>query len=74
MNSIETALAAVFGPEWWALSDDDKALIVRDCTEGGEGLRSIADAGEFTEYRANIGTGNLAAYARVMRVRFGGAK
>lgn len=64
-NSLREALAITFGAEWRDLSDADKALIVRDCTDEG----GVQDIGE---YRRNIGTGNLASYARVMRVRFNG--
>lgn len=60
---IREALSAVFGSEWFALSSSDKALIIRDCTEEG----GVSD---FRQYQRNIGTGNLAAYAKVMRVRF----
>ena len=63
-NSLRAALAIVFGAEWIDLSPSDRTLIVRDCTEDG----GVQDLGQ---YRSNIGTGNLAKYARVMRVRFG---
>ena len=57
------SLSAVFGPEWLALSALDRLLIIKDCTvEGG-----VSDV---QEYRQNIGAGNLASYANVMRVRF----
>lgn len=62
-NSLRAALAIVFGNEWIDLSAADKALIVRDCIEDGRGL-------DLGIYRANIGPGNLQAYAKVMRVRF----
>ena len=60
---VET-LARVFGAEWSALSSSDQALIVRDCCEDG-------GVDNYREYRANIGAGNLQAYANTMRVRFG---
>lgn len=60
---LREALSAVFGSEWFALSKDDKDLIVRDCTEDG----GVSD---FRQYQRNIGTGNLQNYAKVMRVRF----
>ena len=63
-NSLRAALAIVFGAEWIDLSPADRTLIVRDCTKDG----AVADLGV---YRSNIGLGNLAEYARVMRVRFG---
>lgn len=60
---LRESLSAVFGSEWFALSRDDKALIVRDCLEDG----GVSD---FRKYQRNIGTGNLQSYAKVMRVRF----
>ncbi len=71
---LRASLASVFGAEWQALSAADQRLIMRDCLEGTESdLATIADGGmtAIQEYRANIGTGNLASYAKVMRVRFG---
>lgn len=62
-SSLRAALAIIFGAEWIDLSSADKTLIIRDCTEDG-GVSDLA------AYRANIGAGNLARYARVMRVRF----
>jgi hypothetical protein len=60
---LRAALTVVFGPEWLALSAEDQALIVRDCTEEG-GVQ------DFRQYQRHIGVGNLASYAQVMRVRF----
>ena len=57
------ALASVFGLEWDALTDSDRALIVRDCTTDG-------GVDDFAEYRLNIGRGNLADYALTQRARF----
>ena len=62
-RTLRAALIMVFDDEWRDLSSADRALIVRDCTEDG-GVDDLA------EYRRNIGAGNLASYARVMRVRF----
>lgn len=62
-HNLYAALAEVFGAEWEQLSGTDRTLIVRDCTEEG----GVSD---LRTYRRNIGTGNLEAYARVMRVRF----
>lgn len=61
--ALTHALANVFGREWLRLTEADKALIIRDCIEDG-GVSDLA------EYRRSIGTGNLDAYARTMRVRF----
>ena len=62
-NTLRFGLAYHFGSEWAGLSESDKRLIIRDCTEDG-GVQDLA------QYRQNIGAGNLASYARVMRVRF----
>jgi hypothetical protein len=62
-DELRAALATTFGQEWTDLSTDDRALIVRDCNEEGGIL-------DFGQYRHNIGAGNLAAYAAVMRARF----
>lgn len=62
-SMLREGLSRVFGTEWFALSRDDKALIIRDCTEEG-GVDDLA------QYRRNIGTGNLLAYAKTQRVRF----
>lgn len=62
-EQLALALAGVFGLEWDRLSESDKALIIRDCTEEG----GVSD---LRVYRRNIGTGNLQSYADVMRVRF----
>lgn len=57
------ALADTFGAEYDALDTDEAAALILDCvTDGG-----IED---YAEYRRNIGAGNLASYARVMRGRF----
>jgi spermidine synthase len=69
-TAIRLALASVFGREWLRLTETDKDLIVRDCTEGDRGLQSIADSNDYASYRQNIGTGNLESYVRRMRVRF----
>ena len=60
---LRESLSRVFGSEWFALSRDDKALIIRDCTEDG----GVSD---FAQYRCNIGTGNLDSYVKCQRVRF----
>jgi hypothetical protein len=60
---VENALAQVFGSEWSALSESDRAVIVRDCTEEG----GVSDLGA---YRRNIGAGNLFRYVLTQRVRF----
>ena len=57
-------LADTFGDEWDALSEADRVLLIRDCTEDG-GVQDLA------EYRRNIGIGNLAAYVATQRLRFG---
>lgn len=62
-DNLRDSLASVFGHAWLQLSEADKTLIVRDCTEDG-GVSDLA------EYRSNIGTGNLQRYADTMRVRF----
>ena len=62
-QSLRAALAITFDMEWSMLSRADRDLIVRDCTEDG-GVTDLA------KYRRNIGAGNLASYAKVMRVRF----
>jgi hypothetical protein len=64
-TALRAALESVFGREWLRLTESDKALIVRDCTEDG-GVQDLA------QYRRNIGTGNLEAYAKTQRVRFAG--
>lgn len=61
------ALASTFGPEWDALTDSDRALIVRDCITPDD---AIAEFGSYAEYRRNIGPGNLGAYALTQRARF----
>ncbi len=63
LDVLRFSLSEVFGDEWTALSRLDQSLIVRDCLEDG-GVSDLA------EYRRNIGTGNLASYVKVMRVRF----
>ena len=60
---LRESLSAVFGSEWFALSRDDKALIIRDCTEEG-GVTN------FRQYQRNIGTGNLLSYVKTQRIRF----
>lgn len=63
-DAYRYSLARLFAAEWDALSTSDRNLIVRDCTEDG-GVLDLA------EYRRSIGQGNLAAYARTQRARFG---
>lgn len=63
-DCLREGLTFTFGAEWDELPEQDRALILRDCTEEG-------GVDDLREYRRNIGAGNLAAYARVMRVRFG---
>ena len=63
IDNLILELGQTFGAEWAHLSEPDRQLIVRDCTEEG-GVSDLA------EYRRNIGAGNLASYARVMAVRF----
>lgn len=60
---LREGLSRVFGSEWFALSRDDKALLVRDCTEDG----GVSD---LRTYQRSIGTGHLLAYVRTQRVRF----
>lgn len=60
---IASSLDSVFGREWLRLSEADKAVIIRDCIEEG----GVTD---FAQYRRNIGTGHLDAYARTMHARF----
>jgi hypothetical protein len=62
-NDLSVPLSVVFGREWLRLSDADRALIIRDCTEEG----GVAD---LAQYRRDIGTGNLDSYVRTQRVRF----
>ncbi len=62
-SDLRFALDFNFGREWLRLSAADQALILRDCTEDG-GVDDVQ------QYRRNIGTGNLQAYANTMRVRF----
>ena len=57
---VENALLQVFGSEWSALSESDRAVIVRDCTEEG----GVSDLGA---YRRNIGAGNLFRYVLTQR-------
>jgi hypothetical protein len=60
---VAERLAYVWGREWLRLSEADRALLVRDCTEEG----GVTD---FARYRLDIGTGNLDSYVRTQRVRF----
>jgi hypothetical protein len=62
-TAVADRLAYVFGRAWLQLSAADQALIVRDCTEDG-GVQ------DYAQYRLDIGTGNLQAYADSQRVRF----
>lgn len=62
-TDLRFALDYNFGQEWRDLSEADKALIVRDCTEDG-GVEDIQ------QYRRNIGRGNLLSYVKTQRVRF----
>ncbi len=57
---IETALASVFLREWQMLPEDDRSLVIRDCSEN--------DVPDFVEYRQSIGKGNLQTYANTLRV------
>lgn len=62
-QDLRERLSTVFGTEWFALSKDDKALIIRDCTEDG-GVSNLR------KYQQSIGTGNLLSYVKTQRVRF----
>lgn len=68
-NSLRASLAIVFGAEWQDLTPADRTLIVRDCMINEDGTPATAGL-DLGDYRANIGAGNLASYARVMRARF----
>jgi len=63
-HDLSVPLSVVFGEEWLALDDADRALIIRDVTEEG----GVSD---LVVYRQNIGRGNLEAYVLTQRVRFG---